>query len=56
MIYIFDKNKICSYIVASFIVLIFFVFSTSVIPNKDIELLKVSANVTNNIVYNNLKE
>lgn len=58
MIYIFNKNKIFSYIVASFIVLLLFVFSTSIIPNDDIQLLKVSANSVNNqtYIYNNLEE
>ena len=58
MIYIFNKNKIFSYIVASFIVLLLFAFSTSIIPNDDIQLLKVSANSVNNQISNNnnLKE
>ena len=58
MIYIFNKNKIFSYIVASFIVLLLFVFSTSIIPNDDVQLLKVSANSVNNQISNNnnLKE
>ena len=59
MIYIFNKNKIFSYIVASFIVLLLFAFSTSVIPNDDIQLLKVSANIVNNQIFNantNLEE
>lgn len=59
MIYIFNKNKIFSYIVASFIVLLLFAFSTSVIPNDDIQLLKVSANTVNNQISNantNLEE
>ena len=41
MIYVFNKNKILSYMIASFIVVSLFVFSSSVIPNKDVELLKV---------------
>ena len=58
MIYIFNKNKIFSYIVASFIVLLLFAFSTSIIPNDDIQLLKVSANSVSNQIYfnNNIKE
>ena len=58
MIYIFNKNKIFSYIVASFIVLLLFAFSTSIIPNDDVQLLKVSANSVNNQISNNnnLKE
>ena len=53
MIYIFNKNKIFSYIVASFIVLLLFVFSTSIIPNDDVQLVKVSANSVNNQISNN---
>lgn len=53
MIYIFNKNKIFSYIVASFIVLLLFAFSTSIIPNDDVQLLKVSANSVNNQISNN---
>ena len=58
MIFIFNKNKIFSYIVASFIVLLLFAFSTSIIPNDDVQLLKVSANSVNNQISNNnnLKE
>ena len=59
MIYVFNKNKIFSYIVASFIVLLLFAFSTSIIPNDDIQLLKVSANTVNNQISNtnnNLEE
>ena len=52
MIYVFNKNKILSYMVASVIVLMLFTFSTSVIPNKDIELIKVSANTSQNINVN----
>lgn len=53
MIYIFNKNKIFSYIVASFIVLILFAFSTSIIPNDDVKLLKISANTVANQSFNN---
>ena len=55
MIYIFNKNKIVSYMVASIIVISLFVFSSSSTPN-DIELLKVSSNLAiNNVENNNLK-
>ena len=55
MIYVLNKNKIISYVVASFIVFGLFVFSTSVIPSRDIDLLKVSSNVFEyNTVSNNL--
>ena len=52
MIYVFNKNKIVSYMVASIIVISLFVFSSTTIPN-DIELLKVSSNVTSNNIENN---
>ena len=55
MIYVFNKNKILSYMVASFIVVSLFVFSSSINPNKDVELLKVSSNISaNNSMNNNL--
>ena len=56
MIYVFNKNKILSYMVASFIVLILFIFSTSIIPNQNVDLLKVSANAINNNFFNNIYE
>lgn len=55
MIYVFNKNKILSYMVASFIVLVLFVFSTSMVPNQDVELLKVSANTMSNNVINHVQ-
>ena len=54
MIYVLNKNKIISYVIASFIVIGLFTFSTSVIPNKDIELVKVSSNVINTNAVNNI--
>ena len=54
MIYVFNKNKILSYVIASLIVIVLFVFSSSIIPDQDIELLKVSSNVITNNVYNNI--
>jgi len=57
MIYIFNKNKILSYILACSFVLMLFIFQDSIIPNKDIQLVKVSSNViedTNNIINNDL--
>ena len=53
MIYIFNKNKIFSYIVASFIVLALFAVSTSIIPNDDVKLVKVSSNYVENNSSNN---
>ena len=57
MIYVFNKNKIISYMVASFIVIALFTFSSSAIPNKEIQLIKVSSNIVennneNNIIFN----
>jgi len=52
MIYVFNKNKIVSYMVASIIVISLFVFSSTTIPN-DIELIKVSSNVASNNIENN---
>ena len=49
MIYIFDKGKIISYIAATCFVLMLFAFKTDTIPNKDVELVKVSSNVVENI-------
>lgn len=48
MIYVFNKNKIFSYMIASFIVVMIFTFGTSIIPNTNIELVKVSANISEN--------
>ena len=55
MIYVFNRNKILSCMVASFIVISLFIFSSSIIPNKDVELLKVSSNISiNNSINNNI--
>ena len=55
MLYVFNKNKIISYMVASFIVISLFAFSTSAIPNRDIQILKVSSNVIENNIVNDMK-
>ena len=52
MIYVLNKNKIISYMVASFIVIALFTFSSTAIPNRDIQIVKVSSNVTENINVN----
>lgn len=54
MIYVFNKNKIISYMVASFIVIALFTFSSSAIPNRDIQIVKVSSNVTENNSITNI--
>ena len=46
MIYVFNKNKILSYMIASFIVIGLFAFSSSIISNKDVEIVKISSNIT----------
>jgi len=48
MIYIFNKNKILSYIGVTFFVLTLFVLTSSPIPNKNIEIVKISSNVIEN--------
>ena len=55
MIYIFNKNKIISYMVASFIVISLFTFSSSAIPNRDIQIVKVSSNIVENNIANKEK-
>lgn len=47
MFYVLNKNKIMSYTIASFIVLALFAFSTAIIPNEDISVMKVSSNIIN---------
>ena len=56
MIYVLNKGKIISYMVASIIVIALFTFSASNAP-KDVELIKVSSNVStnNNLINNNIK-
>lgn len=54
MIYVFNKNKIISYVIACSFVLMLFSFHKSIIPNNDVELLKVSSNVTENNNINNI--
>ena len=48
MIYVFNKNKMLSYVLACSFVLMLFIFQDSVIPNKDVELVKVSSNIIDN--------
>lgn len=59
MLFVFNKNKIISYTIAASVVAILFIFSVSLIPNPDTQLIQVSTNVTNkinnNIQNNNLK-
>lgn len=53
MIYVFNKNKILSYVLASCFVLTLFAFNDSKIQNGDIELVEVSSNVVENNILNN---
>lgn len=55
MIYVFNKNKILSYTVASFIVLILFGFGASLVPNQKVDLVQVSANTMNNQTLNDIQ-
>ena len=55
MIYVFNKNKIFSYVIASFIVVGLFAFSSSIIPNKDIQIVKVSSNIVENNTINSIE-
>lgn len=55
MLFVFNKNKIISYIVSASVVAILFLFSISLVPNKDIELIQISSNVTNNIISNEIQ-
>ena len=49
MLFVLNKNKIISYVVATSIVVILFIFSVSIIPNSDTKIVQVSSNVTNSI-------
>ena len=48
MIYILNKNKIYSYVIATFIVLGIFAFGVGLTPKEDVKLLKVSSHSINN--------
>ena len=54
MIYVFNKNKIISYLLASCFVLMLFAFHENIIMGKDVELIKVSSNVAENNINNRL--
>ena len=45
MIYVFNKNKIFSCVLACAFVLMLFTFHDNLIHNNDVELVKVSSNV-----------
>ena len=52
MIYVFNKNKIVSYVVAFSFVLMLFAFHDNMIQKSDVELVKVSSNVIDNNLNN----
>ena len=52
MIYVFNKSKIVSYLLASCFALMLFAFHDNISPAKDVELIKVSSNV---VESNNLE-
>ena len=57
MLFVFNKNKIISYLVATSIVIVLFVFSVSVIPNSDTKIVQVSSNsIENNKDGNNINK
>ena len=49
MLFVFNKDKIISYTVATSIVIVLFIFSMSLIPKSDTKLVQVSSNITNSI-------
>ena len=49
MLFVINKNKIISYVVAASIVIVLFIFSASVVPDPDTKLIQVSSNITNSI-------
>lgn len=54
MLFVFNKNKIISYAVATSIVVLLFMFSVSVMPNPDTKVVQVSYNITNSIESKNI--
>ena len=50
MLFVFNKDKIISYIIAMSIVAFLFIFSIAFVPDKDVELVKASSNVINNTI------
>lgn len=52
MLFVLNKNKIISYIIASSVVVGLFLFSISILPNQNVELIQISSNMINNNIYN----
>ena len=55
MIYVFNKSKILSYVIACSFVLMIFTFHDSIVQNKNVELIKVSSNILENNTVKDLK-
>ena len=53
MLFVFNKDKIISCTIAASIVIILFIFSMSLIPKSDTELVPISSNITNSIENKN---
>ena len=61
MLFVFNKYKIISCTITASFVIILFIFSMSLIPKSDTELVPISSNITNSIenkndvnnIYNN---
>ena len=54
MLFVFNKDKIISYTVATSIVIVLFMFSMSLIPNSDTKFVQVSTNISNSIENENV--
>ena len=52
MLFVLNKNKIISYIIASSVVIGLFLLSISIVPNQNVELIQISSNIANNIIHN----
>lgn len=55
MLLVFHKNKIISYTVAASIVAVLFIFSTLLLPNKNVEIVPASSNTINDINFNEVQ-
>lgn len=53
MLFVFNKDKLISYSISAFIIAIIFMFSTSLVPKSDTQLIQVSSNVANSIKNGN---
>ena len=55
MLFVFNKNKIISYFVATSVVAVLFLFSASIIPNDDVKMIQVSSNINENNIENKIE-